>query len=388
MKDLDVMLIAGEPSGDLLAAELVTELQVLATARERSLVCFGAGGPRMKEAGVDLAFDMTAHAVIGLWEAIKGYFTFRRLLNELLELAIARRPDVIVCVDFGGFNSRFVAALRDYQLNYLAHTGWKPKIVQYVSPQVWASRPGRADAIARDFDQLLCVLPFEKQWWNERQPDFPVEFVGHPIVGRHRIKSTKQKSEANEPLIALMPGSRAGEIRKHLPVLIEAAQQISQTTPARFRLLLPNEDLSESVQRAAGEIPNCTVQIGDSAKLLREADLALTKTGTITLECALYGLPAITFYKTSPLTYEIGKRVVNVPYLTMPNLLAGDAVYPEFVQDDATAENLAQAVIKLLVDVPRQKQVREQLGEIVAALGDANAPKRAAESVLQLLAEA
>lgn len=384
MKDLNVMLIAGEPSGDLLAAELVTELQSLAITQDRSLVCFGAGGPRMKEAGVDLAFDMTVHAVIGLWEVVKRYLTFRRLLNELLELAIARRPDVIVCVDFGGFNSRLVAALRDYQLNYLAHTGWKPKIVQYVSPQVWASRPGRADAIARDYDQLLCVLPFEKQWWNERQPDFPVEFVGHPIVGRHRIKPAKQKSKASEPLIALMPGSRAGEIRKHLPVLIEAAQQIAKTTPARFRLLLPNEDLSESVQRAAGEIPNCSVQIGDSAKLLREADFALTKTGTITLECALYGLPAVTFYKTSPLTYEIGKRVVNVPYLTMPNLLAGDAVYPEFLQDDATSENLAQAVIELLGDVARQNQVREQLGEIVVALGDAAAPRRAAECVFNL----
>lgn len=375
-----VMLIAGEPSGDLLAAELVTALR----AKRADVECFGAGGANMEEAGVDLAFDMTRHAVIGLWEAIRKYFEFRRLLNELLRLAIERRPDVIVCVDFGGFNSRFAAALRDYQRNYLMHLEWRPKLVQFVSPQVWASRPGRADALARHFDQLLCILPFEKDWWAKRVPGFAVEFVGHPIVGRHRVEA--KATDAGKPMVALMPGSRRGELRKHLPVIAEAARLIAAEAEVGFRVLLPNAEFVALAEAECAGIPDCEIQIGDAGRLLRSATVALSKTGTITLECALYGLPAVTFYQTSPLTYAIGKRVVTVPYLTMPNLLANEAVFPEFVQDDASPVNLAGAVLELLQDEKRRVEVKGKLAEITKSLGGSGAPDRAAEIIDKLLA--
>ena len=181
MTPRNVMLIAGEPSGDLLAAELVQALREQLPAPVRF---FAAGGPRLAEAGVELLLDLTQHAVVGLVEVIRRYGQFKRIFDQLLEQAVARRPDLIVCVDFSGFNRRFGHALR-WEIQVRGLQGWRPRIVQYVSPQVWASRPGRARAMARDFDLLLAIFPFEKEWYAQRVPGFPVEFVGHPIVDRH-----------------------------------------------------------------------------------------------------------------------------------------------------------------------------------------------------------
>lgn len=376
MSERKIMLIAGEASGDLLAAELVAALRKL----EPGIQCFGAGGSKMLDAGVELAFDMTQHAVIGLWEAIRKYFEFRQLLHELLLLAVDRQPDVIVCVDFGGFNSRFAAALRDHHHHHLSHQSWQPKLVQFVSPQVWASRPGRADTLAKNFDQLLCILPFEQAWWNRRLPDFPVEFVGHPIIGRHQVN---QRS-ANPPVVALMPGSRRGELRKHLPIIAAAARRIAKAASVTFRMLLPNEEALKLAEPFVTQIPDCSASVGEPAAILNEATVALSKTGTITLECALFGVPTVTFYQTSALTYAIGKRVVTVPYLSMPNLLANEAVFPEFVQNDATPENLAAAVLELLNDKSKHAACQQKLRDIVTTLGKPGAPERAAKLILDL----
>ena len=175
------MLIAGEASGDLLAAELVSALREQIAGRQP--VIFGAGGPKMAAAGVELAFDLTQHSVIGISDVLKNYFKFRRLFNQLLALAIERKPDVIIGVDFGGFNLRFGHAVKQYVRDN-PFSKWNPKIVQFVSPQVWASRPGRAKLLAADYDLLLSIFPFEKDWYARRAPKLRVEFVGHPMVGR------------------------------------------------------------------------------------------------------------------------------------------------------------------------------------------------------------
>jgi len=304
-------------------------------------------------------------------------------MNALLRLAVERKPDVIVCVDFGGFNSRFAAALRDYHRHSLAHLPWRPRLVQFVSPQVWASRPGRARRLARDFDRLLCILPFEQAWWGEHVPGFPVEYVGHPIVGRHR--PADGGSDVSVPLVALMPGSRRGELRKHLPVMAAAARLIADREPVAFRVLLPDARFLGMVETALAGVPDCSIQIGDATALLGSATVALSKTGTITLECALHRLPTVTFYRTSPLTYHIGRRVVTVPFLSMPNLLAGEAVFPEFVKDAASAENLAGAVLDLLRNPGRRSRVKKELDAVANSLGEPGAPSRAARAVLAML---
>ncbi len=179
------MLIAGEASGDLLAAELVSALLAASKQSEDGRVpqFFGAGGSRMAAAGVELAFDLTQHSVIGVSDVLKNYFKFRRLFHQLLALAIERKPDAVIGVDYGGFNLRFGHAVKEY-VRENPFANWNPKIIQFVSPQVWASRPGRANLLAADYDLLLSIFPFEKNWYAKRVPKLRVEFVGHPMVER------------------------------------------------------------------------------------------------------------------------------------------------------------------------------------------------------------
>jgi lipid-A-disaccharide synthase len=397
------MLIAGEASGDTLAAELVGALRErLVQARAQSGAdvqplrtaltphFFGAGGPKMATAGVELAFDMTPHAVTGLSEALKGYFKFRRLMRELLQLAIRRRPDIIICVDFSGFNRRFAHAVRErVRAERGLFNNWNPKIVQYVSPQVWASREGRAQQMAQDYDLVLSIFPFEKAWYAARVPRLHVAFVGHPMVGRfsnvNQASTNATRDAAATPRIVLLPGSRADEVRRHLPLVAETARRMLQVRPAEFVAIAPNETMAAEVRAALAALaalgPVGRVQVGGIAEALRTADLAISKTGTVLMECAMFRVPAVTFYKTSWPTYFIGKRLVKVKWLTMPNILADEAIFPEFVQHEATPDNLARAALDLLADPARRAAIQDRLREIVASLGRPGAAQRAARII-------
>ena len=393
------MLIAGEASGDMLAAELVEALRKDSETRQEPFAprFMGAGGATMAGVGGELAFDMTPHAVVGLAEALRHYVKFRRLLYQLMDLAFERRPDVIVLVDFSGFNRRFAHALRN---RLRAERGlfhnWYPRIVQYVSPQVWASRPGRADSMARDMDLLLCLFPFEKDWYARRIPGFRVEFVGHPLVDRLLLRNggcdawdPAAGAVEQPPLVLLLPGSRKGELKRHLPVMLPAARLISERCSARFRLVLPNDELVELARRyGSSSLPGLETIVGGLARSLAEATLAVASTGTVTLECAFSGLPAVTLYKTSWGTYQVGRRVVTVKHLAMPNLLANETIYPEFIQDAATPEALAGAAVDLLLDPIRSDQVRAKLLGVAKSLGEPGASLRAARAIGNLTANA
>ena len=384
MKPFTFMLIAGEPSGDRLAAELVKALKsdrACAGAR-----FFGAGGKEMSKAGVDIVVDMTEHSVIGLWEVVKRYGTFKRLFDQLLRVALERRPDVLVCVDFSGFNRRFAQRLRwEIAVQPGAFGGWRSRIVQFVSPQVWASRPGRARQMARDFDLLLCIFPFEKPWYAERVPELRVEFVGHPMIDRFEVQSSKLKIQNETPVVLLLPGSRVGELNRHLPVMLEAGRRIMADRAVAFRMVLPEEALAARAREQLGNASQIKVQAGGLPEALQHADLAIASTGTVTLECAFFGVPAVTLYKTSWGTYQIARRIVKVNSLTMPNLLAGEPVFPEFIQDAATPENLARAALELLKDPARRQAIQSKLGKLVATLGEPGACRRAAEAIVSLL---
>jgi lipid-A-disaccharide synthase len=412
------MLIAGEASGDLLAAELVAAL--LAASKPSgdgraqssvlhplsSPVFFGAGGPKMAAAGVELAFDLTQHSVIGISDVLKKYFEFRRLFKQLLALAIDRKPDVIIGVDYGGFNLRFGQAVKAYVRDN-PFSNWDPKIVQFVSPQVWASRPGRADKLACDYDLLLSIFPFEKAWYARRVPQLRVEFVGHPMIGRFTnddLRFARRETEARssrgdeakignksepphvgcyESKILILPGSRKSELQRHLPVMLAALKTIREKLPAaKAKMVLPNPSL---VTLAKSLGANLEIQIGELPWALAETDVAIASTGTVTMECAFFGVPTVTLYKTSWLTYQIARHIITVKSLTMPNLLAGETVYPEFIQNDATPENLANATLELLQDESRRAKIKAQLTKIVASLGEPGAAGRAANAVLSIL---
>jgi lipid-A-disaccharide synthase len=370
------MLIAGEPSGDLLASELVLALREGMPGAK----FIGAGGPRMAEAGVELAVDMMKHAMVGI-PTIGKYLGLKRLSNDLLALAIQRKVDVFIGVDYGGFNLRFGHLVKEHVRNSPA-TAWNPKLVQFVSPQVWASRPRRSKQLAADYDLLLSIFPFEKDWYARRVPKLRVEFVGHPIVDRMRgMADGKQKAEGK--LLLVLPGSRKSELYRHLPVMLGALEYIKEQLPSvRAKMVLPNEQmkgLAAQADRASLEI-----QVGGLPEALAQADLAITKTGTVTMECAFFGVPAVAIYKKSLLGLAIDLGIITVKSLTMPNLMAGEEVYPEFLADAATPENVAIAALRLLRDEARQQQIKSQLTKIVASLGEPGASKRAAAAVLSL----
>jgi lipid-A-disaccharide synthase len=381
------MLIAGDPSGDMLAGEFVAALRAAAAQQGREMRAFGAGGAHLAAAGAECAFDLTQHAVIGIVEAARAYFALKRLARQLIEVALERRPEIIVCVDFSGFNRRFAGWLRRrIRQRGIAPAEWNPRIVQYVSPQVWASRPARAAKMARDFDLLLTILPFEKEWYAKRLPEFRVEFVGHPIADRHAGQG--RAAPAEPPEIVLLPGSRRVELRRHLGLVLDSAERLRAEHPrAVFRLVFANDALREFAATLR-PLPECVrAQTGGLAEALRGATLALASTGTVTLECAWYGVPTVAFYRSSWLTAWIARRIVTVKYFSMPNLLADAPVFPEFLQEDATAENVVGAARELL-DSPEQRQrVRDQLAGIVASLGAPGAAARAADAVLGLLAD-
>jgi lipid-A-disaccharide synthase len=396
------MLIAGETSGDTLAAELVMALRQELIAAERVYTpetqplhtgleprFFGAGGTRMQAAGVELAFDLTQHSVIGISDVLRNYLKFRRLFHRLLKLAIEREPDVIIGVDYGGFNLRFGHAIKRYvRAHRGAFNNWNPKLVQFVSPQVWASRAGRAFQLERDYDLLLSIFPFEKAWYAERVSKLRVEFVGHPMVGRFessKFQIPNSRLFGARPNILLLPGSRRGELNRHLPVMLAALEKIKAQFPgAKGKIVLPNESLRE-LALSLGTPIDIELQIGSLPQALAEADLAIASTGTVTMECAFFGVPTVTLYKTSWSTYQIAKRIVKVKSLTMPNLLAGTEVFPEFVQDAATSGNISRAALELLQSESRRNQIKDQLIDIMKSLGGPGATERAAKTIAGLV---
>lgn len=368
------MVVAGDPSGDTNAAALVKAL----AAALPSTRFIGAGGPRMAEAGVSLSFDLTADAVIGLSDVFKILPRFYRRLKELVGLADSEKPELIILVDFSGFNRRLARALR-------AALPWRPLLVQYVSPQVWASRPGRADKLAKDIDVLLCLFPFEKEWYARRLPRLPVECVGHPMFDRCPTVAIEPRKADATPMIVLLPGSRRGELQRHLPVILGAAALMSADRPVKFKLVAPNVEMAGVARAAAtGGMAAIEIQTGQLETALAEATLAIACTGTVTLECARFAVPAVALYKTSWLTYFVARRIVTVKFLAMPNLLAGEALYPEFIQDEATPQKVARAALDLLDDLPRRAKIQGRLREVIATLGGPGATARAAAAILHL----
>ena len=387
MKPKSFMLVAGEASGDLLASELVFALrEKLPDAR-----FFGAGGPKMADAGVELAFDMTQHAATGI-PTVGRFFQGRRQLNQLLTLAIDRKPDAVIGVDYGFFNLRFGHTIKQFVRDN-PFSKWNPKIIQFVSPQVWASRPWRARQLEADYDLILSIFPFEKDWYAQRAPKLRVEFVGHPMIGRFTnddVRWTRREPESasradRKAQILLLPGSRAGELKRHLPVMLDAVELIQRKLPdIRVRMVLPNSELKGLAENLSEPPPRVEIQLNHLPEALAEADVVISKTGTVTMECAFFGVPAVTLYKKTLLDLAMALRVITVKTLTMPNLLAGEEVFPEFLQKAALPQNIAEAALDLLQNQPRRQTIKSQLAKVISSLGDPGACDRAATAILSL----
>ncbi|MBR90911.1 MAG: lipid-A-disaccharide synthase [Verrucomicrobiales bacterium] len=379
MSQRTFMMLAGEASGDALAAELVHALK----KTDGGLEFFGAGGAKMRAAGVEVEIDLTEHAVIGIWEALRNYSKFKGFFDRLLDAAAVRQPETVILVDNPGFNLRFAAALRD---RALAASGWNPRIVQYISPQLWAWNESRVYGIARDIDLLLSIFPFEKAWYAERAPWLNVEFVGHPLVDRH--PNPQGANPDGEPTLLILPGSREKEITRHLPVMAGAVRHLSRNMDFSVRMVLPNEKLAAMAKAIAPEVTDWELQTSDLSSALEGATSAIASSGTVTMECAWFRVPTVVLYKTSWPTYLLGRCFIKVPHIAMPNVLAGGELFPEFIQGGATAENLAMASRGFLQNPSHANDLRSSLDEVAATLGEKGAVNRAARAVLKCLESA
>ena len=372
-----ILISAGEASGDIHAAAVTRELKKIAPETE----VFGMGGDCLREAGGEVLFDIKEHGVMGFAEIICKLPALFKLKNAFAKVMEERRPDCLVVVDYPGFNMRLAKLAKSMGI----------PVVSYISPSAWAWHKSRAKSVAQIVNKVAAIFPFEYEVYKAAGAD--TEFVGHPlvdIVKPHLTQAAaweKAGKQAGRDLILLIPGSRLMEIQKMLPTL-QAAKLILEKRPdTDFTMprakTIPLEML-ENMVKAAG-VPVKIIE-GDNYDVMFSADLALATSGTVTLEAALCGLGSVIVYKTSPITAFIARRVINIPDIGLPNIVAGRHILPELLQEDFTPERLQQEALKLL-EPERNAQMKKDLAYVKERLGASGAVHRVAELVLRIAEE-
>ena len=365
-----VLFVAGDPSGDQHAAAVARAIKSRCPQAEIAAV----GGPALKSAADVFLHDLVGESVMGFIEPLAKIPRFWRLLRGVVAPAAAQ-ADVVVPTDFFGFN-RHVARAAKSAGN---------KVVYLISPQVWASRPGRIETLKKCVDRMLVIFPFEEEIYRSR--GIPVTFVGHPYLDSLPLVPDEPPRNA-EPVVGLLPGSRPAVVRRHLPLFLKAAHLLAAEKAAgRFILFaapnLPNSFYDGLIGAPARRPYLLEVVRDDNNQRRQSLDLALTCSGSATLENALLGIPMVVVYKTSWLTYQLAKRLVQVDRIAMVNILAGRDLVPELIQDRATPENLAAEARSLLLDATRRRTLRKDLLSLRSKLGGPGFAEKAAEEILR-----
>jgi lipid-A-disaccharide synthase len=354
---VDLLVIAGEHSGDGHAARLVREIR----RRSPGLAVSALGGPALSQASAQLLIDLTVFSVIGYFEVIRRYRSFfRPLFEETLRWIGEHRPRAVLFVDYGGFNLRVADAMRARGLSV---KGWGAiKTLYYISPQVWASRPGRRFSIARNLDALAVIFPFEPDSYSDT--DLPVEFVGHPFVAPDYRPPVRY---APTGPVLLLPGSRAPAVSRLFPVLL-AAHRAFGGRPAV--VLYPSEAIASqlrSIVASSGVADVTLVPSGEEDKPAigsQSASAVLTSSGTISMHCALAGIPGAIAFRIDPLTYRLGRMLVNVSQLGLANLMLEEPMYPEYIQAAATPEALAAELSACVKNPSRREKAASQAARL------------------------
>lgn len=372
-----VFMVAGEASGDLHAANLALELKKRAPGLELT----GFGGSRMAAAGVTVLQDLVSHAVIGVAEALRKLGDFYRLLQQAGHIMQKQRPAAVVLIDFPDMNFRIAARARRLGI----------PVVYYISPQIWAWRPGRIKTLKRLVERMIVIFPFEEQLY--RQAGIPVAFVGHPLLDLARpeteVPAVRRHLLGNAPgpLVSLLPGSRAQEIESLLPAMCQAGNLLRREFPgARFFVVLAKTVSGRRVEQILASQ-------GLQAEIVQEhpyacraaADLALVASGTATLETAILGVPMVIAYRMHWLSHVLARLFVKLPYFGLANVVAGRKAAPEFLQGAVTGQALAQAGRTLLADPEAAAAQKQAWQEVREKLGRPGAAGRAAEQVLEVI---
>ncbi len=378
MKPANILLVAGEASGDQHAARLIQALR----PQLPGLKLRGIGGAALAAQGMHLICRAEDLAVIGLTEVWQQVPNIWRALRRIWASLIQDPPDLVILVDFPDFNFLVLRLARRFRV----------PVMYYISPQVWAWRRGRVKTIARLVDRMVVIFPFEEEFY--RRHGVAVTYVGHPLLETlpqlpPRPALRKEFGlRAQELALALLPGSRRGEIQQLLPIMLASARELNRRLPQTSFLLPLAPTLSADLVApflAQAPVPIQLVQ-GRTYAALAAADLALVTSGTATLETALMGTPMVILYRLHPLTYAVGRLLIRVPHIGMANLLAEEALFPELIQDQATPANLTAAALHLIRDQEHLTRITKGLRRIRERLGGPGASARAAAVALELLA--
>ena len=376
MPPTQILISAGEASGDMYAARLAEALRARADVH-----LFGMGGPRMREAGVELIADCAEVSLVGIVEIAKKLPALNRVWKRLVGESERRKPRFAILTDFPGFHLRLARALKRQGVQN----------IYFVCPQFWAWRPWRANLVRRRFVRGLCIFPFEQDWYRAR--GVPADFIGHPLVGNVAAKRSRAEFaaslglDATKPIIALLPGSRAGEIAHHMPPLMRSCHLIAKGRRVQFVLALaPGIRKSQIASYLAAEVPMHVVEDA-TYDALGSADVAIVSSGTATVEAALMDAPMIVIYRLAPATAAIARWLVRAPMFAMVNLIAGKRVVPELVQNDFTPARVASEVIRLLDSPEARSEMRRNLANVREKLGPPGAIERAADIIAGMLAD-
>ena len=367
-------IIAGEASGDLHGSNLVKELRKLDT----QAIIRAWGGDLMQAAGADIIKHYRDLAFMGFTEVIKNLPTILNNLKFCKKDILQFQPDVLVLIDYPGFNLRIAKWAKEKGL----------KVIYYISPQVWAWKESRVKSIKKHVDKMLVILPFEKEFYKKW--DYKVEYVGHPLVqvieeSKKETKpliTDKNSAVSDHPVIAILPGSRKQEINKKLPLMIEACLKYSN----RYRLIVAkapgNEDVFYQSVVSTPEVETTR----DTYNLLKHATAAVVTSGTATLETALFGVPEIVCYKGSPISYQIAKRLIKIKYISLVNLIMDKKVVTELIQDQLTVNNLVTELSSILTDEEKIRRMKKDYQDLKELLGKGgNASQRAAHEIVGFL---
>ncbi len=379
-----IMMVAGEVSGDVHGARLVSEI----SKKDKTVRFIGVGGEHMRQEGVHLYHDISELAVLGLVEVLINYPRIRSVFYDVLNVIRERKPDAVVLIDYPGFNIRLAKQIKKLGI----------PVIYYISPQVWAWATFRKNKIAKRVDKMLVFFEFEKDFYADTGLD--VEFVGHPLVDHFNITVTKEdfyranKLSLNKKKIAILSGSRKNEILKILPVMIKSAYKVG-TLRDDVEFILPIgsslsqqiRDLISSLLREYKVYDNDNIKVidGQVHETMAYSDLALVASGTATLETACFETPMIIVYKVNFITALLARMLIKIPYIGLVNVVAGDKIVPEFLQNDAKPDKIAETAVKYISDDNYLAQKKLVLRNVHKKLGQPGAVVRVAQIVLDFL---
>jgi len=365
---MKLAIVAGEASGDLHAAEVVRELKAL----DPALATFGIGGDLLAAEGMRLLHHAKEMGIVGLFNVLRQYRKFRRIFDDVVDALSVEKPDGVMLVDYPGFNLRLAEKCRELGL----------RVVYYISPQVWAWRQGRVKQIEKVVDRMIVLFPFEEEFYTQHR--VPVTYVGHPLIDE---LGGVQRGDGppHEPLrIALLPGSRKHEVKTLLPAMLDAVAVLQQERAVDAWIVrAPTIAAAELLDLMARS--NVIVRIeSHGAESIAAADVALSSSGTATLECAVVGTPVVVMYRLTRATHWIAQRVVKVPHFSLVNIVAGKKVVPELIQHDVNGQRIAGEV-RAMCEPAAHARLRRELAAVRDKLGGPGASRRAAEAIMSTL---